>query len=484
MPSKNTIIASLFWKFFERAGTQLIQFGVTIALARILLPDDFGLVALITILINIASVFVQSGLNTALIQKKDADDLDFSSVFWASLGIAFFVYTILFIAAPFISDFYSQPALTTIIRVLSLTLFIDVFNSIQNAYVARNMLFKKLFFRSVGAIIPAGIAGLTLALCGFGAWALVAQQFCNVFLAVAIMWFTVPWRPSFQFSFTRFKSLFSYGWKLLVSALLDMFYTNLRGLIIGRFFTPADLAYYNRGDTFPFLIVNNINASIGTVLLPSLATYQDDKPQLKKMMRRSIVTSTFIMAPMMAGLAAMAKPVVLLILGEKWLPCVPFAQAYCFMYLFYPIHTSNLSAIKAMGRSDIFLKLEVIKKVYGISLLVGSYLYFKTPIGMAYGAMLGAVISSFVNAFPNKKLMNYGYLEQIKDVLPSFILAAVMGAVVLLIGELNMPLYPTMALQILAGVAIYIGIAKILRFERLDYIINTIKDFKKKKTSH
>jgi len=481
MHSKNTIIASLFWKFFERAGTQIIQFCITIALARILSPDDFGLVALITIFINLASIFVQSGLNTALIQKKDADELDFSSVFWASLGIAFTVYTLLFFGAPFVANFYSQPALTTIIRVLSLTLFIDVFNSIQNAYVARNMMFKKLFFRSVGAVIPSGITGLVLALCGFGAWALVAQQFCNVFLAVTIMWFTVPWRPSFKFSFTRFKSLFSYGWKLLVSALLDAFYTNLRGLIVGRFFSPADLAYYNRGDTFPFLIINNINASIGSVLLPSLSSYQNDKIQLKKLMRRSIITSTFIISPMIIGLAAMAKPVVLLILGEKWLPCVPFMQAYCFMYLFYPIHTSNLSAIKAMGRSDIFLKLEVIKKIYGIGLLIGGYFYFKTPIGLAYGAMLGAVISSFVNASPNKNLLNYSYFEQIKDVLPSIIIACIMGVVVYIMGELDIPLYLSMVLQVLAGLTVYLGIAKVLRLERFEYLIETAKNFITKK---
>ncbi len=481
MHSKNTIIASLFWKFFERSGTQLIQFCVTIALARILIPEDFGLVALIAIFINVASVFVQSGLNTALIQKKDADDLDFSSVFWASLGIATLVYAILFFTAPFIANFYGQPALVTVVRVLALTLFIDVFNSIQNAYISRNMMFKKLFFRSIGAIAPSGIVGLALALCNFGVWALVAQQFCNAFLAVAIMWFTVPWRPSFKFSFTRFKNLFGYGWKLLVSSLIDVVYTNFRGLLIGKFFSPADLAYYNRGDNFPFLIVNNINTSIGSVLLPSLASFQDDKVQLKKMMRRAIITSTFVITPMMAGLAAMAKPVVLVVLGEKWLPCVPFVQAYCFMYLFYPIHTSNLSAIKAMGRSDIFLKLEIIKKIYGISILLGSYFYFKSPIGIAYGAMSSAVISSFVNASPNKKLMGYSYLEQIKDILPSFLIAIVMGTIVWFMGETDLPLYATMPLQVICGVIIYIGLAKILRFERLDYLIQTIKDFKKKK---
>lgn len=480
MADKRVIISSLFWKFFERAGTQLIQFGVTIALARILAPDDFGLVALIAIFISIASVFVQSGLNTALIQKKDADDLDFSSVFWASLGIAVATYTILFFGAPFIADFYGHASLTVVIRVLAITLFIDVFSSIQNAYVARNMLFKKLFFRSVGAIIPSGAIGLTLAFCGFGIWALVAHQFCNAFLAVAIMWFTIPWRPSFKFSFTRFKSLFTYGWKLLVSSLIDVVYTNLRGLIIGKFFSPADLAYYNRGDTFPFLIVNNINTSIGSVLLPSFAAAQNDIVQLKKMMRRSIITSTFIITPMMAGLAAMAPQVVLLILGEKWLPCVPFVQIYCFMYLFYPIHTTNLSAIKAVGRSDVFLKLEIIKKICGLSLLIGSYFYFKSPIGIAYGALVSTILCSFINANPNRKLLGYGYLEQIKDIFPTFILTVPMGIAVYAIGTSDIPLLPQSFLQVITGILVYFSIAKLFRMERFDYLVKTVKEYRKK----
>ena len=482
MADKRVIISSLFWKFFERAGTQLIQVGVTIALARILAPDDFGLVALIAIFINIASVFVQSGLNTALIQKKDADDLDFSSVFWASLGIAAATYTILFFGAPFIADFYGHASLAIVIRVLAITLFIDVFSSIQNAYVARNMLFKKLFFRSVGAIIPSGAIGLTLAFCGFGIWALVAHQFCNAFLAVAIMWFTIPWRPSFKFSFTRFKSLFTYGWKLLVSSLIDVVYTNLRGLIIGKFFSPADLAYYNRGDTFPFLIVNNINTSIGSVLLPSFAAAQNDIVQLKRMMRRSIITSTFIITPMMAGLAAMAHQVVLLVLGEKWLPCVPFVQIYCFMYLFYPIHTTNLSAIKAVGRSDVFLKLEIIKKICGLSFLIGSYVYFKSPIGIAYGALVSSTLCSFINANPNRKLLDYGYLEQIRDILPTFLLTIPMFFSVYAVGFLKLPLPLQMALQIICGVSIYFELAKLFKMERFDYLIRTVQEYRKKKT--
>lgn len=480
MPSKSTVISSLFWKFMERAGVQVMQFVVSIVLARLLAPEEFGLIAMVMIVIAIADVFVQSGLGIALIRKKEVDDLDFSSVFYASLTIAATAYTIVFIFAPFISDFFGQSGLTPVIRVLTLTLFIGVFNSIQNAYVARHMMFKKLFIRGLCATIPSGALGIFLAYQGFGIWALVVQQLSNASFSVLAMWFTVPWRPHLQFSWERLKDLFSFGWKLLVSALIDNIYDKIRAVVIGKMFSSSALAFNDRGDHFPRLLITNINSSISAVLLPSLSAYQDDKPQLKKMARRSIVTSSFVLVPMMTGLAMLAQPLVLILLGEKWLPCVPFIQAYCFTYALYPIHTSNLSAIQAMGRSDIFLKLEIIKKTYGLALIVGSYFYFKTPIGLAYGAMVSAVISTFVNASPNKKLMGYSYFEQLKDIFPSFILAAIMAAGMYGFSLIQMNLYLSFGLQIILGMVIYLSLAKILHLECFEYIIKTIFELRKK----
>lgn len=461
-------------------GIQGTQFVVSIILARLLAPEDFGLIALVMAVIAIANVFVQSGLGTALIQKKDADDTDFSSVFYASLALAGVVYAIIFFAAPFIADFYEKPALVTIIRILTLTLFVGVFNSIQYAFVARNMMFKKFFFRSIGSMIPSSIIGITMAFTGFGVWALVAQQLSNSILAVAIMWVVVPWRPKLLFSLERLSKLFSFGWKLLLSSILDTVYSQLQSFIIGKMFSPASLAFYDRGSHFPYIIINNVNNSIQAVMLPSLSAYQDDRPQIKKMMRRAIVTSSFLIIPMMAGLGAMAEPVVQILLGDKWLPCVPFVQIFCFIYAFYPIHTSNLSAINAMGRSDIFLKLEIIKKAYGLTILIASILYFRSPIGIAYGAALCTVIASFVNAFPNNKLLNYGYLEQIKDILPSALLACVMAIAIIALGCLHLNIFLTIVLQIVLGSVIYLGLAKILHFESLDYLLKTVADFRRK----
>ena len=461
-------------------GIQGTQFVVSIVLARLLAPDDFGLIALVMAVIAIANVFVQSGLGTALIQKKDADQTDFSSVFYASLLLATVVYAIIFFTAPLIADFYDKQALIPVIRVLTLSLFIGVFNSIQYAYVARHMMFKKLFFRSIGSMIPSSIIGIAMAFTGFGVWALVAQQLSNTFLSVLIMWFVVPWRPQLIFSFERLKKLFSFGWKLLFSSVIDTVYSQIQSFIIGKMFSPASLAFYDRGSHFPYIVVNNINNSIQAVMLPSLSAYQDDKPQVKKMVRRAIVTSSFLIIPMMAGLAAAAEPIVKILLGDKWLPCVPFVQIFCFIYAFYPIHTSNLSAINAMGRSDIFLKLEIIKKIFGLSILVASILYFRTPIGIAYGASVSTVIASFINAFPNKKLLNYSYFEQISDIAPSALLACVMALAITALNQLQLNIYLTLVLQILSGAIFYLGLAKLLHFESLDYLIKTVAEFRRK----
>lgn len=482
MSLKSSVITSLIWKFLERIGTQGVQFVVAIVLARLLAPADFGLIALVTVFIAIANVFVQSGLNTALIQKKNADNLDFSTVFYASLAIAALLYGVLFVCAPLIADFYNgQTKLIPVVRVLGLMLLLGAVSSVQEAYVARNMMFKKLFYRSVGAIIPSGIFGVMLAYMGFGIWALVGQQLMNSSLMCIIMLFTVKWRPQFVFSFARFKGLFSFGWKLLCSALLDTVYRNIRDLVIGKLFTPADLGFYNRGDQFPKIIIGNINASIQSVLLPSLSTVQDDRPRLKSLARRSIKTSAFLILPMMAGLAAVAKPLTLVLLGEKWLPAVPFIQICCFSYAFWPIHTTNLSAINAVGRSDVFLKLEIIKKSYGLAVLALAIWLFRSPIGIAMSAAVVAPLGSFVNAYPNKKLLNYGFGEQMKDFLPSFALAVVMGVGVYMLSDLvNVTPILQLPLLVVVGLCFYGGIAKLLRFECLEYILNTIKEHRTK----
>jgi len=489
MSLKSSVITSLIWKFLERIGTQGVQFVVAIVLARLLSPADFGLIALVSVFVTIANVFVQSGLNTALIQKKNADNLDFSTVFYSCLALACVLYMGLFLGAPLIAKFYNnQVELIPVIRVLGLMLPLGALNSIQEAYVARNMMFKKLFYRSIGAIIPAGIIGVACAYLGFGIWSLVVQQLSNAFLICVIMWFTVKWRPSLSFSFEHWKGLFSFGWKLLCSALLDTFYRNIRDLVIGKLFTPADLGFYNRGDQFPKIIIANINSSIQSVLLPSLSTVQDDRARLKSLARRSIKMSSFLILPMMTGLAAIAKPLTLVVLGEKWLPAVPFIQICCFSYAFWPIHTTNLSAINAVGRSDVFLNLEIIKKCYGLAVLALAIWLFRSPIGIAMSAAITAPLGSFVNAYPNKKLLNYGFIEQMKDFVPSFLLSVAMGGTIyfggsLLTENLNVTPILQLVISVVVGLLLYLGLAKTFHFECLDYLVKTMKEFRNRKSS-
>ncbi len=483
MSLKSSVISSLFWKFFERIGTQGVQFIVAIVLARLLAPSDFGLIALVTVFIAIANVFVQSGLNTALIQKKNADNIDFSTVFYASLGLSLVLYGVLFVGAPLIAKFYNnQTSLIPVIRVLGLILLLGAVNSIQEAYVARNMMFKKLFYRSIGAIIPAGTIGVICAYKGLGVWALVAQQLSNSLLVCIIMWFTVKWRPSLIFSFERWKQLFSFGWKLLCSGLLDTVFRNLQNLIIGKFFSPADLGFYNRGDQFPNLIVNNINTSIQSVMLPSFSSLQDDRVRLKSVARRAISISSFAILPLMAGLAAVAEPLTIVVLGEKWLPAAPFIQICCFSYAFWPIHTTNLSAINAVGRSDIFLKLEFIKKGYSLIALSLALIFYQSPIGIAAATAITAPLGAFVNAYPNKKLLNYGYLEQMRDILPSFGLATAMGICIYALSKtIAIPAMLQLIVLTIIGMIFYLLCAKLFKMESFDYIIQTIKEIKNKK---
>lgn len=475
MQRTGNVISNFIWRFAERCGAQLVTFIVSIVLARILAPEDYGTIALVTVFTTILQVFVDSGLGTALIQKKNADDLDFSSVFYFNFVVCLVLYAAMFMAAPVIAKFYGDVTLTPIIRVISLTIVISGVKGIQQAYVSKNMLFKRFFFSTIGGTIFSAFIGIGLSKAGYGVWALVAQQLSNATVDTVILWITVRWRPRKNFSWERLKGLLSFGWKLLVSSLLDTCYNNLRNLIIGKMYSPSDLAFYNQGDKFPKLIVTNINTSIDSVLLPTMSSAQDDRERVKNMTRRAIKTSTYVMAPLMMGLAFCATPIVKLVLTDKWLPCVPFLRIFCITYMFWPVHTANLNAINAMGRSDWFLRLEIIKKIMGMAILL-STMWFGV-MAMAYSLLLSSVLSQIINSWPNRKLLGYGYLEQVRDFAPGILLAVAMGICVYLIGYISLPTIVTLGIQILAGATFYIGISAILKLEEFEYLLGMIKSF-------
>lgn len=477
---KSKVLSSLLWKLLERGGTQGMQFVVQMVLARLLLPEDYGIIALITIFITIANVFVQSGFNTALIQKKYVDEIDYSSVFYLSLVVSSLLYVILFLTAPFIAAFYEEPLIVPVIRVLSIILFFGAFNSIQNALIAREMQFKRLFFSSCGAMLASGVVGIVMAYKGLGVWALISQQITNQFLITVILWGTVKWRPKLLFSYERLKILFSYGSKLLASSLIDTLYNNLRSLFIGKLYNPSMLGFYNRGQQFPSFIVSNINGSIQSVMLPVLSSQQDNLPRVKDVVRRSIVTSSFLMFPMMVGLAVIAEPVVRILLTEKWLQAVPFLQIYCFSYALWPIHTSNLQAINALGRSDIFLKLEFVKKILGLVILVMTIYYGVYAI--AIGELISGLISTFINSYPNKKLLNYSFREQCLDIFPPLVLSLVMGGIIYSIDIMASHIWLNLLTKVIVGISIYLWLAKIFKLECYQYLLDTVRGILRKRT--
>ena len=482
MKNENSRVATgLFWKLVERFGVQGVQFLLQIILARILVPEHYGTLSLMIIFTALADVFIQKGFNTALIQNKDVTDEDYSSVLWVSLGVAGILYAVLFAATPFIAAFYEMPDLVAPFRVLCLMLFPGAVNSIQLAKVSREMDFKKVFYSNVGAIVLSGGVGIAIAVMGGGLWALVAQTLLNSVAVCIVMWFTVKWRPQLLCRLARVKELFAYGWKLLVSSLLDTLYQDIRSLVIGKKYDSATLGYYNRGKQFPQFIINAVNGAVQSVLLPAMSAKQDDSAKVKHLMRHSVMLSSYIIFPMMAGLAGVATPLIRLLLTDKWLPCVPYLQIYCFSLAFYPVHTSNLQAINAMGRSDVFLKLEVIKKTIGLISLVIAVFCFDSPIAIAMTGVFTTFTSCFINAYPNKKLINYSYFEQMKDILPSLITALLMFGGVLAVQLLNLDSFVMLVLQIFVGVVLYVALTAVLRLEPFCLLLGMLKSMRKKK---
>ena len=457
--------SALIWKLLERFGVSGVQFILQIVLARILNPEHYGILSIMIVFTTLANVFIQSGFNTALIQNRDVTEEDYSSVLWVSLGIASVLYVCIFISAPLIGDFYNIPTIVLPLRVLALILIPGALNSVQLAKVSREMEFKKVFYCNIGGVLVSGVIGILIAYMGGGLWALVVQTLLNVLVACIVMCFSVKLRLRLTCNFKRVAVLFSYGWKLLVSSLLDTLYQDLRSLVIGKKYDSGTLGYYNRGKQFPQFIINAINGAVQSVMLPAMSAEQDDKKRVKSMMRNSIMLSAYIIFPVMAGLAAVAEPLVSLLLTDKWLPCVPFLQIYCFCFAFYPVHSCNLQAINAMGRSDIFLKLEIIKKTIGIFALVVAVLCFDSPIAIAMTGVFTTFTSCFINAYPNKQLIDYSYSEQTRDLLPSLFASVIMCIGVLMVGNLGLNTLGTLVLQIVTGITIYLIISVIMKPE-------------------
>ena len=472
--TKIRALSGLLWRFLERFGAQGVTFAVSVVLARLLDPSVYGVVAIVTVFTTVLNVFIDSGLGNALIQKKDADDLDFSTVFFFNIFMCIWLYALLFVSAPLIAGFYKMPELTAVLRVMSLTVIVSAVKNVQQAYVSRHLLFKKFFYATLCGTIGAAVLGIWMAYRGYGVWALVMQGLFNTVVDTIILWLTVKWRPKLEFSLERFRGLFSFGWKLLVSSLIDTSYNNLRQLIIGKRYTPESLAFYNRGYMIPNVFVSNVNTAIDSVLFPVLSGEQSSRDKVRNMTRRSIRVSSYVMWPIMLGIAACARPLVVILLTEKWEQAIPYVTIFCFSYALLPLQTANLNAIKALGYSDIYLKLEIIRKAAGFCVLLLTM--WHGPLIMAASNILVGLINQAINAWPNIRLLGYSYREQIVDILPSAALSAVMSLTVWGLHYFIKNPFFLLPVQVLTGVTVYIGGSIVFHNESFFYIWNTIRE--------
>lgn len=471
---KSKVFSGLIWTFFERTFSQGITLVLSVILARLLSPNEYGLIAIVMVFISIADIFITSGFGNSLIQKKNADTLDFSSVFYFSIILSLVLYLILYAIAPIISLYYEMPELTIVMRVLGLYIPIIGFNTVQQAFVSKHMMFKKFFVATLSGSILSGLIGIIFALLGGGVWALVVQRLSNAMINTIVLWRIVRWRPRLEYSFQRMKGLISYGWKLLLSSLISNISENLTNLVIAKKFTTNDLAYYTQGSTYPRQIGLNINNTISKVLFPTLTQFQDNTLKIKMVMRRAIKVSTYIMTPMLIGLAVIAEPFVNVLLTDKWIGIVVYIQIFSIYYAFIPLHTINLQAIKAIGRSDLILKLEILKRLVGLTILFITIFFFNSPIIIALGMIIQSVTSGIVNAYPNKKLLNYGYSEQIRDIFPNIFVAVVMGILINFLNVFDLSSLLLLSLQVCLGIVIYILISYLIKIDSYIYLSNII----------
>lgn len=418
---------------------QVVAFLVELVLARLLVPDDYGTVALTAIFFGIANVLVDGGFCVALIQKKDADDLDFNSVFYTNIALSVIAYAVMFFAAPWIASFYKVPMLKEIVRVAAVVFVFNAVNAVQNAELTRKMLFHLSFRVTLITSVVSALCGISLAFMGCGVWTLVWMTLVSGFVGMMARWTIVAWRPKWLFSWKRLGPLFSYGWKMAASAVISTIFTDINSLLMGKFYTRADVAFVNRGWVVPMLTISQVNESLERASFPALASIQDEKAKVREAMRLMMRCSTFLTFPLMVWMALCAPSIIWLLFGEKWLPSVPYLRIFCFTFAIWPLHTMNLNGIKSLGRSDVYLKLEIIKRTLQAVVILGT---FRLGVfnWMAISAFVLGPLCVLINAWPNRRLLGYTFGMQLADVTPSAIAclaeaAAIYGVSTLLIGQ-------------------------------------------------
>lgn len=472
-----SIAKSIFWKYIERFASTGISLVISVFLARLLSTSDYGTIALLNVFIAFGNTLVLSGLNTALIQKKEIDEVDWSTGFYTNVLISIVLYGVFYVAAPLISDFYADDSLTSILRVLAITIILGAINSIQVAVASRAMKFKLLSLVTIAGALGSGVIGIILANLGYGAWALVWQQILYYIIQCFLLKIFLKWKIICAFSLKKLKCIMNYGYKLILSSIIDTLYTELFSLIIGKKYASDMLAFYNKGQQYPKMIGQITSTSIGAVMLPVYAKQQSDLVKLKETMRKAIKLSSYVFFPIMLGFATVSKPFVYILFTEKWAPMIPFMQLFCLAFLFYPINIVNTQAFNGIGRSDIFLKLNVIKRAIGLVILSASYRY--GVIAIAIGYVISTFLNLFINIYPSQKYLNYSIREQFMDFVPSLLMASVMAVVVYSIGLMELPIMLLAFIQVISGLIVYIVLSIIVHKKEFYDIISILSKIKK-----
>lgn len=474
---KRKTIQSLVWSATDNFGVQLLQFIITVVMARQLFPEQYGLIAMLVIFMDIAQSFVDSGFGSALIQKQDATQLHYSSVFYFNILMGLLTAGLLCLLSPFIARFYDQPVLVGLTCFMSLNLMMSSWSSVQTNLMVKKLNFKNLTKANFLATVLSGIIGIYLTFHGFGVWSLAVQSVFATFIRTVSLWFFSRWRPARIFSLVVLQELFGYGSRLLAAGLLDVIFGNLYHLVIGKIFSARDLGFYTQANRIKQMPTGSITAIVGKVTFPVFAMMQAEPARCKSAMKKVVTFLGLVNFPLMIGLAACAEPIVIVLFTEKWAPAIPYLQLLCIVGLLYPLQVVNLNLLKATGRTDLFFRLEVIKKI--ITVINIAVCYRWGILGLIYGQIVGAFISYWLNSYYTGDLVGYDMSEQVKDSLPYFLVAVAMGAIVVVIPRFtSLEYFPLLLLQVASGMLIYIGLCRCFKLKAFMEAEISLKGFK------
>lgn len=478
--SENRVAKSFAFKFIERMAAKGLGLVISIVLARLVAKEIHGLLAIIMVFINLAQTFVQSGMGVALVQNRDTTREDYSTVLYLSLGVALVMNVILFFTAPLIARAYESELLILPLRVLATSLFFGAFNSIQTAKMQREMRFREMMRCNLLAVVLSGAAGVIAAYAGAGLWALVIYQMAQVVIVSVCMAAADRWRPQLVFSTARAKVLFGFGWKMLVSSLLTSLYNETRTLIVGYKYSTADLADYNKGYQFPYVITNTLDVSVQSVMLPVMSRAQDDQERLRRMLLRTLTLSMFAVTPVMLGLAAVAQTLIPLLLGPAWSSCVPLLCVFCFSDVMLPVKTTNLSLLKATGRSDIYMKTELVRRLIMLAVLLVTVIFFDSVLVIAIGYALNSWLDAYIITVAVKKQTGVSWWKQMSAVWKTLLSGVLMLPAVWWMNLLPMMPVLRLLMQIAVGAAIYMLLSCLLRNEPFFFILGKLRGLKRK----